>query len=570
MEKTFKNKYFIFGIIIVFALIVRLWGLFCTGEIVGLWYDEMAIYSISSKSFPFGMITEDAHRFLLFPLYFLMYKTWIGVFSHSDLSIRMMSVFFDMGALILAYFIGNFLARIAQKPELASKTALFSALLYSINSSLIYYSQEAKAYAITFFLINLLILAWLKFLQKPNSKNIILLISAKALLLYTYTSQLLLILCLQLITLIYFICFKKTELKNYFKQFLGFILILIPLFIAIILNQGYFSGNFDAVVFDYSFILLAIQNLFSPVLAGLQNNILNYQNAYLANIFNLKWIIFILFPIFFHLTLIVIGVRKSPIAKCFLSVALLYFSIHISLTQTTNYAVLVRYILFILPFLLPIAAFGLAKFWTKKRAKILLCLFLFINIFVLISPISATKIKRPDSYKDLAKVLISSKISPESNFILPIRTSLLDKYYKIKGEKISLYSLNSINAQKTYLSKTELKNIQDKKNLYTNYKKFLLTKIPTEKFKNYVKKEFTNKLKTGKKLVLLKDSSICLYTNFQITQIVNNQNLYLTQPIQFLRLSKLNNDLITILSKQLTLQQIIKAGNWEIYIFSRN
>ena len=55
----------------------------------------------------------------------------------------------------------------------------------------------------------------------------------------------------------------------------------IPLAIFAIYIKHYFSGNFDAVVYDNSFILLAVQNYFSPVLAGVQNNILDFQNIWM-------------------------------------------------------------------------------------------------------------------------------------------------------------------------------------------------------------------------------------------------------------------------------------------------
>ena len=87
---NFIKKYKAVILIVLFALIIRLINLDKTG---GLWYDEINIYSIASQSFPAGMMKADAHRFLLFPLYYLIYHLWITLFGNSDLVIRLMSVF---------------------------------------------------------------------------------------------------------------------------------------------------------------------------------------------------------------------------------------------------------------------------------------------------------------------------------------------------------------------------------------------------------------------------------------------------------------------------------------------
>jgi len=563
MKKRYLH-FLILGGILIFALIIRLSGLTKTS---GLWYDEMALYSIASKSFFSGMLIEDAHRFLLFPIYFLTYKCWLSLFGNSDFIIRLMSVFFDMASLICAYFVGISFASLINKNEQKYIVGLFNALLYSINSSFIYYAQEAKFYSLTFFLINLLIIFWIKFLQNPNKTNKFLFLISNGLLLYTYTSQILLIIILQLATLFYF--YKKNEIKKYTSQFLGFLIVLIPLFIMIFSNKNYFSGNFDAVVYDNSFILLVVQNWFSPILAGLQNNILSYQYFVLMNILSIKWWIFIFFPIIFYFTLLVKGSRKEYVAKLFLAVAFLYLITQITLTQFANYSVLVRYVLPALPFVLIVAANGLQKIYTKKKGRIFLGIFLLVNLIALMSPIGATKIQRPGNYKDLANILISNKITPEQSFILPIRVSLLDKYYNITGEKYSIYSLNGEKYQKTYLTDSEMKEINQKKNLYKNYKRFLLSENIFKDFENLIKEDYIKNIPPKNELILITDKTICMYSDKMLKQIVSNQDLYEKNPIQFLRLSKLNNDLIKVLSKNMTIKKDINLGSWQVYVFKK-
>ena len=84
------------------------------------------------------MYNADGHRFLLFPLYYIIYNIWINIFGNSDLIIRLMSVFFDTLGIITAYFAGSQLGKILNKNN--SKTGFIYMLLYAINSSFIYYA----------------------------------------------------------------------------------------------------------------------------------------------------------------------------------------------------------------------------------------------------------------------------------------------------------------------------------------------------------------------------------------------------------------------------------------------
>jgi len=357
--------YFFIFVILLFALLIRLNHL---GSISGLWYDEITIYSIAVKKTLLLTLQEDSHRFLLFPLYYLVYKFWIATFGNSDYVIRLMSVFFDMAAVVCAYFAGVNFASLLNKHDVKYKIGLYTMLLYAINSSFIYYAQEAKFYSMTFFLINVLMIFWSKYLMAPTKKNAILFLISNALLLYTYTSQILLLLAVQIVTFIYFFVKRKSEVKTYISQFLGFIIVLIPIFVMVLHNHQYFTGNFDAVVYDNSFILLVFQNYFSPVLAGLQNNILSYQNTILINIFNPKWWVFIFFPIIFNFVLIAKSCKKELFSKLFLSVAVLYVGFHIISTQFMSYAPMVRYLLPALPVLIVVGANGLEILCRKKIA----------------------------------------------------------------------------------------------------------------------------------------------------------------------------------------------------------
>lgn len=564
-----KKKYFYYifiAIILIFAFLIRLNNL---DKIQGLWYDEITIYSIAAKKSILLSLNEDAHRFLLFPLYYLVYKLWLAIFGNSDYVIRLMSVFFDMAAIVCTYFVGTNFASLLQKDDVKEKIGVFTMLLYAINSSFIYYAQEAKFYSMTFFLVNILLIFWSKFLKTPNKKNTVLFLISNAILLYTYASQILLLLSIQIVTLAFFLHYKKDEIKVYINQFFGWLITLIPLFLIMLSVHKYFSGNFDAVLYDNSFILLVLQNYFSPILVGLQNNLLLYQYSVLINIFNLKWIIFVFFPVIFNIVLIIKSCKKEIFPKLFVSVVLLYLCFHIALTVTplTAYKVMVRYTLPALPLLIVVCANGFEVLCRKRIGYILLALFLLVNLSALNSPVGATKIQRPQSYKGLADALISAKISPNSNFIFPMRISLLDKYYYVKGQRYSLYTLNTEDCKKTYLNPEEIEKISRKKDLYGNYKRFLLSEKISKDFENYIVKNYTSN--NSKDLVIIEDRGISPFSDEKLSKIIKSgDKVYKTIPIQFLRLSKLENNLLKVLSKNMKLKQSFTAGSWQIYVFS--
>lgn len=564
MKKKYLRYVLIF-VILIFAFLIRTNNL---DKISGLWYDEMTIYSIASQKTLFLIFQTDGHRFLLFPLYYLIYKFWLTFVGNSDYILRLMSVFFDMLAVISIYFAGLNFAQLINKEEVKEKIGLFAMLLYAINSSFIYYAQEAKFYSLTFFLINVLIIYWCKFLKNTDRKNAIGFLLSNAVLLYTFTSQIVLLIILQITTLTYFLVKRKEALKIYFNQMLGMLIVSLPLILVIFYNHKYFSGNFDAIVFDNSFILLLIQNYFSPILVGIQNNILSYQYIILSNIFNPKLWLYIFMPVVFNISILLKGSKKELFSKLFLSVAFLYVSFHITLTYFTTYNVLVRYVVMVLPFLIIICANGLEILCKKKIGYVFLTLFLIINLLVLMSPIGATKIARPPGYKGLANLLIAAKVDSNSNFILPIRISLLDKYFLIKGQRYSLYSLNTEDCQKTYLTQKEITGIKNNDDLYSSYRRFLSSDKISKKFENYIVQNYINDSK--KDLIVIDDHGICMFSGTNIHKILGSgEKIYRGCPIQFLRLSKLENNLIEVLSKHMSLKKTLADNNWTIYVYSK-
>ncbi len=554
MKNLQNTKHYIFlALILVFGLAIRLLNL---DKPTGLWHDEATVYSIASAIPDFSV---NFHRFLIFPLYFIFYKLWIIIFSNSDIAIRLMSVFFDFLAIITTYFVGLQISKNLKLEDLKYRFGLIFALLYAINSSFIYYAQEAKFYSLTFFLISLTTLFFLRLIEKFDKKSLVFFLTSSALLLYTQTT-------LVVITILFTglaIFFAKKTNKLNLTFILSNLLIYLPLIIFLIVEKNYYSGNFDIVHFDNSFILIMLQNWFSPLLVWLQNNMPNYKDLFMLFLISPKFWFSILFPIFFMLTTFILAIKNNKLLRSLAIIPIFFVAFHIILSQTEYYSVNVRYTLIVLPIVLMISGVYIAKNLDKKSMTMFLAIFILSNLSILFSPYSATKIQRPVGYKVLAETLISNNVNPNYDFIMPFSEKLVEKYYKINGNVKNFYMLNAIDAQKTYLSEKEIEEISKKHNMVENYRNYLLSDKISKEFSNYI---LNNYAQNSENLVLVVDKGICMFSNENIKNILENSK---TVPIQFLRLSKLNNDLITVLETKYSTQNVINYNNWQIILFKK-
>jgi uncharacterized membrane protein len=120
-----------------------------------LWLDE-AIAAQAVKNFSFlGLLANFAPGDFHPPLYYLLLKAWTNIFGYSEVVLRMPSVIFGAATVYFVYKIGTFL--------LNKQAGLVAALFLALNPLHIYYSQEARMYALAtlavtaasyFFLVN--------------------------------------------------------------------------------------------------------------------------------------------------------------------------------------------------------------------------------------------------------------------------------------------------------------------------------------------------------------------------------------------------------------------------------
>lgn len=170
--------------ILILALFLRLINLNQS-----LWLDE-AVQAITSQGSFFGIFQElrgDFHP----PLYHLLMWGWIHLFGSSEVILRLPSVIFGVATVGVVYLLA--------KKFLSEKLSITAVLLMATAPFHIYYSQEARNYALTTLLASLSMYYFIK--DRQRKVSLVYLLST-TLLLYTNYFGLFILLAQALIALI--------------------------------------------------------------------------------------------------------------------------------------------------------------------------------------------------------------------------------------------------------------------------------------------------------------------------------------------------------------------------------
>src|SRR4051812_31060210 len=104
-----------------------------------LWFDESA--SVTIAQFPWPDLLPAIRRSENTPpLYYALLKVWIAAFDASELSVRLPSAIFGIASVWFVYRLG---ARL-----IGRWTGVLAALFMAVSSYQIFYSQEARSYAL--------------------------------------------------------------------------------------------------------------------------------------------------------------------------------------------------------------------------------------------------------------------------------------------------------------------------------------------------------------------------------------------------------------------------------------
>jgi 4-amino-4-deoxy-L-arabinose transferase-like glycosyltransferase len=143
----------------VLAAVIRFWRI---GH-QGFWFDEGNTSLLVSFS-PGAMLRQLARTESTPPLYYCVAWIWAHVFGRTEVPLRSLSALFGVAAVPVAY---------AACAKLVSRRAgLIAAALTAFNPLLIWYSQEARAYAMLVFVSGLALLAFAYAREEPSARRL--------------------------------------------------------------------------------------------------------------------------------------------------------------------------------------------------------------------------------------------------------------------------------------------------------------------------------------------------------------------------------------------------------------
>jgi len=143
-----RNKIFYLTVILFIGATLRIFGL----DAKDLWHDEV----ISIYRFKEVRVNYDHHP----PLYHILLQFWIRCFGKTEFAVRSLSVLAGIGSLFFLYKIGELLVN--------KKLGLISSLLLALSPLHIWYSQEARNYNLSVFLILVSAFVFLLCLKKDK------------------------------------------------------------------------------------------------------------------------------------------------------------------------------------------------------------------------------------------------------------------------------------------------------------------------------------------------------------------------------------------------------------------
>jgi len=220
-KNTLITHYSLF-IVLFIALVLRLVSINQS-----LWLDEAISVETVTKYSLADLFSKFLPNDFNPPLYYLILHFWLKLFPATEFFIRLPSVIFGILTCVLVYKIYRYLFK-------NKKQAIFASLLLGTAPLHIYYSQEARAYSLTAFLVSASMYYFLKLLKEKKFLATSYYFPATILMLYShYLSWLILP-----VQWIYFYVSKKWKNKKIIlnfsiSQFLNFFFLLpfLPIFL---------------------------------------------------------------------------------------------------------------------------------------------------------------------------------------------------------------------------------------------------------------------------------------------------------------------------------------------------
>ncbi len=152
------------GVLLILTMILLLAAALRIVNILqqSFWLDEGFTYHAVTEADMLSAIAGDAHP----PLFFLLMRGWIMVAGDSVLAMRYFSVLIGMLDVALIYPLAQEIARFRPRTPAAARIAVLTMLLLAMADVEIFLAQEARMYTLRTLLVELSMLAYLRWLRR--------------------------------------------------------------------------------------------------------------------------------------------------------------------------------------------------------------------------------------------------------------------------------------------------------------------------------------------------------------------------------------------------------------------
>lgn len=505
-------------LILIIFLSIALRFLFLD-KINGLSYDEIiGTYNEINQPNILSLILNVFKFDIHMPLYQIILYYWSKIFSLSDYSLRAFSAVCGIAAVIVSYFIGK---------ELNTKqTGLICALIFATNSFLIYYSQEARMYSFMALLVCIFLLFLIKIkTQYENKWNYIGFVLSAFAVIISYPTSLVFVVSQIIIFTIFLIFIIKKDKKVIAKKLLisigALILLCTPLLCYFLLNQNKYLGFFNGFYFDAYSILLIMQNWFTPVIEP--GTPTNYIHQIISD-FGLNTITFIFIPILFSISSIIYAIKKDKFSIVILSSAIIFIITEIIATKFTNFKIVSRYTMVIVPNFIILVGYGLSLIEKKLLKTIIISIFTGINLFYLLFMSNSAIRMQRDGFKQLAQILISNNIEQNDIVVVWNNRSVLKKYIDKELNVIGLLGNIAYTSEIILNNQNEINKLSPEKRKILLRPYFASPYIPINNI--YLMDIIYKRLKPNQKFIITTNSYFDSFTQESFTKFVNNNKEY--------------------------------------------
>jgi len=202
-KKALKSPLFPLTLITALASFLRFKQL----TFQSLWLDELVTVNHTLKGLKY-LLKNLTHFDNMPPFHYILLWIWTSIFGNNEYTTRALSAVIGIIGVIAIYYLAK---------EIFSKTVgLYTALILSVTTFHIYYSQEVRSYSLLFLTAIMSYLFLVKQIKLPSLKNSLMYTIFTALLIYTHYFGLFIVMS-QVVFLLFsiFEIKKKTKLLKY-------------------------------------------------------------------------------------------------------------------------------------------------------------------------------------------------------------------------------------------------------------------------------------------------------------------------------------------------------------------